>query len=222
MDQFSLFEALASSHIQRLTFQFVHCRSFWVRRRPCFETNTVEKWKKKISVKNRSQVAYSVLSVFITWCVLLLCGKSEATNNHQENIGGRTSETAADYPFFANRLSSPCGFYRITKRSLRSQNISQSVENFKLDKRTVDLVLQLVNVVRDSILGKDPKSESKIPSKKLMKRVSKGEDSDLERSRRETYNQIPAHRLEISNMVGGIEFLNEAHISMVSCYFLFC
>ena len=34
--QFSLLEALASSHIQRLTFQFVHCRSFRVRRRPCF------------------------------------------------------------------------------------------------------------------------------------------------------------------------------------------
>ena len=94
-----------------------------------------------------------------------------------------------------------------------------------MDKRTVDLVLQLVNVVRDSILGKDPKSESKIPSKKLMKRVSKGEDSDLERSRRETSetdNQTPAHRLEISNMVGGIEFLNEAHILTVSCYFVFC
>ena len=29
-NQFSLFEALASSHILRLTFQFVHCRSFRV------------------------------------------------------------------------------------------------------------------------------------------------------------------------------------------------
>ena len=36
MDQFFLFEALASSHIQRFFFQFVHCRSFRVRRRPCF------------------------------------------------------------------------------------------------------------------------------------------------------------------------------------------
>ena len=35
-DQFFLFEALASSHIQRFSFQFVHCRSFRVRRRPCF------------------------------------------------------------------------------------------------------------------------------------------------------------------------------------------
>ena len=34
-DQFVIFEALASSHIRRLTFQFVHCRSFRVRRRPC-------------------------------------------------------------------------------------------------------------------------------------------------------------------------------------------
>ena len=33
--QFFLFEALASSHIRRLTFQFVHCRSFRVRQRPC-------------------------------------------------------------------------------------------------------------------------------------------------------------------------------------------
>ena len=89
-----------------------------------------------------------------------------------------------------------------------------------MDKKTVDLVLKLVNIVRDSILVKDPKSESNIPSKKLMKRVSKGE----ERSRRETSetdNEIPAHRLEISNMVGGIEFLNEAHILTVSCYFYF-
>ena len=35
IDQFSLFEALASLHIQRLTFQFVRCRSFRVRPRPC-------------------------------------------------------------------------------------------------------------------------------------------------------------------------------------------
>ena len=36
-DQFSLFEALASSHIiRRLTFQFVHCHSFRVWRRPCY------------------------------------------------------------------------------------------------------------------------------------------------------------------------------------------
>ena len=35
-DQFSLFEAMASLHIRRLTFQFVHCRSFRVRRRPCY------------------------------------------------------------------------------------------------------------------------------------------------------------------------------------------
>ena len=34
-DQFSILEALASSHIQRLTIPFVHCRSFRVRRRPC-------------------------------------------------------------------------------------------------------------------------------------------------------------------------------------------
>ena len=34
-DQFFLFEALASLHIQRFSFQFVHCRSFRVRRRPC-------------------------------------------------------------------------------------------------------------------------------------------------------------------------------------------
>ena len=33
---FFLFEALASSHIRRFSFQFVHCRSFRVRRRPCF------------------------------------------------------------------------------------------------------------------------------------------------------------------------------------------
>ena len=35
-DQFFLFEVLASSHIWRLTFQFVHCRSFRVQQRPCF------------------------------------------------------------------------------------------------------------------------------------------------------------------------------------------
>ena len=35
MDQFSVFEALDSSLIQRLTFQFVHCGSFRVPRRPC-------------------------------------------------------------------------------------------------------------------------------------------------------------------------------------------
>ena len=34
-DQFFLFEALASSHIRRFSFQVVHCRSYLVRRRPC-------------------------------------------------------------------------------------------------------------------------------------------------------------------------------------------
>ena len=34
-DQLYIFEALASLQIQRLTFQFVHCRSFRVRQRPC-------------------------------------------------------------------------------------------------------------------------------------------------------------------------------------------
>merc|ERR1711954_636312 len=34
-DQFFLFEALASLHIRRFSFQFVHCRSFRVRQRPC-------------------------------------------------------------------------------------------------------------------------------------------------------------------------------------------
>ena len=36
MDQFSLLEALGSLHFWRLTFQFVHCRSFRVRQRPYF------------------------------------------------------------------------------------------------------------------------------------------------------------------------------------------
>ena len=35
-DQFFLFEALASSYIQRFPFQLVHCCSFRVRRSPCF------------------------------------------------------------------------------------------------------------------------------------------------------------------------------------------
>ena len=35
-DQFSIPKALASLHIRRFAFQFVHCRSFRVRRRPCF------------------------------------------------------------------------------------------------------------------------------------------------------------------------------------------
>ena len=36
MDQLFLFEALASLHLQRFFFKFVHCRSFRVRQRPCF------------------------------------------------------------------------------------------------------------------------------------------------------------------------------------------
>ena len=35
-DKFFMFEALASLHIQRPTFQFVHYHSFRVRRRPCY------------------------------------------------------------------------------------------------------------------------------------------------------------------------------------------
>ena len=34
-DQFLLFEALACLHVQRFFFQFVHCCSLRVRRRPC-------------------------------------------------------------------------------------------------------------------------------------------------------------------------------------------
>ena len=49
-DQFSLLEALASSHIQRLTFQFVHCRSFRVQRRPFFYWTTTEVKEKSKSL----------------------------------------------------------------------------------------------------------------------------------------------------------------------------
>ena len=48
IDQFSIFEALASLYIQRLTFQFVHYRSFTVLQRPCFQMsqskNIFQKW----------------------------------------------------------------------------------------------------------------------------------------------------------------------------------
>ena len=36
MDQFIIFEALASSHIRRLAFQFLHCPIFQIRQRPCW------------------------------------------------------------------------------------------------------------------------------------------------------------------------------------------
>ena len=42
-----LYEALASSHIIRISFQFVHCRIFRVRRRPClflFGDDTTITW----------------------------------------------------------------------------------------------------------------------------------------------------------------------------------
>ena len=45
MDQFFLFEALASVYNQRFSFQFVHCRTFQVRWRPCYLWKTREKGK---------------------------------------------------------------------------------------------------------------------------------------------------------------------------------
>ena len=52
-DQFSLFESFASSRIRRLTFQFVHCRSFWVRWRPCFPEPPLVANKKPRSIKDK-------------------------------------------------------------------------------------------------------------------------------------------------------------------------
>ena len=40
-DHFLIFEALSSSYIQRLTFQFVYCRSFRVLWRPCYAMGAV-------------------------------------------------------------------------------------------------------------------------------------------------------------------------------------
>ena len=52
-DQFFLFEALASSHIRRFFFKIVHCRSFWVRRRPCFPEPPLVANKKPRSIKDK-------------------------------------------------------------------------------------------------------------------------------------------------------------------------
>ena len=62
-DQSFLFEALASSHIQRFSFQFVHCRSLRVQRRLCFLSRNpwlVVLW-----------IWYFSTSVFLLFAVLL-------------------------------------------------------------------------------------------------------------------------------------------------------
>ena len=43
-DQFFIFEALPSFHIQIMTFQFVHCRSFRVRQRCCLWNSWSKHW----------------------------------------------------------------------------------------------------------------------------------------------------------------------------------
>ena len=64
-DQFFLFEALASSHIQRFSFQFVHWCSFRVRRRPRFK-----KHPKLFCSKLSNQILLRGPSVFKTSCRL--------------------------------------------------------------------------------------------------------------------------------------------------------
>jgi hypothetical protein len=172
----------------------------------------------------------------------MLFGKSEGrrginrhhpgeTNSQHENIGRRVSfgrrsrqitETVADYSVFKNKLASPCGFHQIMKRSLGSasfRNISTSFGKINPAKRTVDLVFKLVNIVRDSILGRASKSGWEFPFKNLLKKAATESSEKFDRSRRETVqidNQLGVKKLEISNLISGIEFLNQAHISQVS------
>ena len=168
----------------------------------------------------------------------MLFGKSEGrrginrhhpgeTNSQHENSGWRMgfgrrrsqiTETVANYSDFKNKILSPCGFHRIMKRSEGSvsfQNISNSIAKVNPTKRTVDLVFKLVNVVRDSILSRGSKSKWEFPFKNVLKKGSE----KFERSRRQTINinnQLGVQKLEISNLISGIEFLNQAHISQVS------
>ena len=72
-----------------------------------------------------------------------------------------------------------------------------------------------MNVVRDSILGRRSKSGWEFPFTNLLQKGSE----KFDRSRRQTSNinnQLGVKKLEISNLISGIEFLNQAHISQVS------
>ena len=170
----------------------------------------------------------------------MLCGKSEGRRgvnrhypgeensqheNSRQQFGRRSRQitnTVAEFSLFTNKLSSPCGFHRITKRSEGSdklRNISKSIGSINPAKRTVDLVLKLVNVVRDSILGRGTQSGWEFPFKKLLSKASTETSVKFDRSRRqivESDNQLSVRKLEISNLISGIEFLNQAHISQVS------
>ena len=65
-DQFFLFEAFGSLHIRRFSFQFVHCRSFRVRRRPCFLIYYLEEYIFYLLIVHQSimQVRDSYCSVW--------------------------------------------------------------------------------------------------------------------------------------------------------------
>ena len=64
MDQFFIFEALASSQIQRFTFQFVHCRSFRVPRRPCFEDSCMHTCARDVNACTYDEISMRALKIF--------------------------------------------------------------------------------------------------------------------------------------------------------------
>ena len=148
------------------------------------------------------------------------------SNNHHESIGrsffgGRsrriTTEMVANYSVFANKMTNPCGFHRIVKRSknsVPSKSISNFAENSNPSKRTVDLVFKLVNIFRDTFLG-----GGGTPS--LLTKLTSSVSDASERSRRETVeaiSQLDVKKLELSNLVSGIEFIIQENLLLqVSC-----
>ena len=68
-DQLFLFEALASLHIRRLMFQFVHCCSFRVQRRPCYSKSgcLFPQQTHATGSQEKSRPALSSLSVCIRY-----------------------------------------------------------------------------------------------------------------------------------------------------------
>ena len=157
-----------------------------------------------------------MLLVLILWLLLMLVGISEGRRNSNRrhsgenqsfrNRGTQITETVDEYTVFKRKLTSPCGFHRLSKRStdlLRNKSNKSSFVN-ESASRTINLVYKLVTIAHSAVEKQPKRKHNKITFQRRR------------RSNNLNNNEFSVTKLELSNLIGGMEFLNDAHISLVS------
>ena len=153
-----------------------------------------------------------LLLVLILLLILVEISKGRRSSNkiHSGEIlssrnraGAQFTETIDDYTVFKLKLSSQCGFHKLLKRSTDPSSYTLSKPSFNTDssaQRMMNLAYKLVT------------------STVNWQQKRKHNDVTFQRRRRRNIliDEFGVSKQELSNLVGRMEFLNDAHISLVS------